>query len=352
MRRHRLAPAPARARPWPGLALWFALFGVLAGPSRAVALELELELPIDCRVGRDCHVQNYVDLAPGPDWADPHCGPLTYDKHKGTDFRIDYARMRQGVAARAAAAGTVAGLRDGMPDISVKLGGAEAVKNRECGNGVTLRHADGVETQYCHLRKGSIRVKLGETVAAGQELGLVGLSGQTVFAHLHFEVRVGGLPTDPFSGTVLEGGCAARGRPLWSEDARKVLPYLAAGPLDAGFAAAQPDLDTLFVSDVKPAPVDLPSPKLLYWAAFWGARRGDVVRIEITTPSGERWSAPPHLVQRDQAQLLVSLGRRRVGPAWPAGTYRAEAVLTRQVSPGQTLVIALDRALTLPLTAP
>ena len=46
----------------------------------------------------------------------------------------------------------------------------------------------------------AMAVKLGDTVVAGQRLGLVGLSGMTEFPHLHFEVAKGGAVVDPFLG--------------------------------------------------------------------------------------------------------------------------------------------------------
>jgi murein DD-endopeptidase MepM/ murein hydrolase activator NlpD len=62
------------------------------------------------------------------------------------------------------------------------------------GNLVVLRHAapafaSDVYTLYGHLSE--IKVREGETVEAGQEIGLVGMSGVATGSHLHFEVRFG-----------------------------------------------------------------------------------------------------------------------------------------------------------------
>ena len=78
---------------------------------------LDLALPIDCRPGVDCWILRYVDHDPGPGVRDYACGKLAGDGHKGTDFAIrDQAAMVAGVEVRAAAAGIVDALRDGMPD--------------------------------------------------------------------------------------------------------------------------------------------------------------------------------------------------------------------------------------------
>ncbi len=72
------------------------------------------------------------------------------------------------------------------------------VTGRECGNGVVLTHENGFETQYCHLAKGSIDLREGQRVQAGDVIGQVALSGKTQFPHLHLSVRQNGQEVDPF----------------------------------------------------------------------------------------------------------------------------------------------------------
>ncbi len=68
------------------------------------------------------------------------------------------------------------------------------------GNLVTIAHAGGVRTMYAHLS--SIDVHVGEWVAGGTLLGLVGATGDATGPHLHFEVRVGGGAIDPLRALV------------------------------------------------------------------------------------------------------------------------------------------------------
>jgi murein DD-endopeptidase MepM/ murein hydrolase activator NlpD len=64
------------------------------------------------------------------------------------------------------------------------------------GRQVRVRHEDGTETWYNHMSKFS--VEPGETVYAGDQVGAVGVTGNTTGPHLHFEVRPnGGDPIDP-----------------------------------------------------------------------------------------------------------------------------------------------------------
>lgn len=63
------------------------------------------------------------------------------------------------------------------------------------GNYVILRCADGVYPLLAHLRRGSLMVKAGDSVKAGQQLGVVGNSGSSIQPHLHFQIMSG---KDPF----------------------------------------------------------------------------------------------------------------------------------------------------------
>ncbi|HEX5596245.1 MAG TPA: M23 family metallopeptidase [Micromonosporaceae bacterium] len=67
-----------------------------------------------------------------------------------------------------------------------------------CGWYVKVRHDGGIVTMYCHMQRRPL-VKVGEQVAAGQQLGVVGNTGRSSGPHLHFEVhdpQVGG-PVEP-----------------------------------------------------------------------------------------------------------------------------------------------------------
>jgi peptidase M23-like protein len=56
------------------------------------------------------------------------------------------------------------------------------------GNYVTLRIAPHRFATYAHLRRGSVRVRPGARVTAGQVLGSIGNTGQTTAPHLHFQL--------------------------------------------------------------------------------------------------------------------------------------------------------------------
>lgn len=55
-----------------------------------------------------------------------------------------------------------------------------------------------VQSVYAHMEDNSFRVVVGQHVMAGDELGLVGSTGESTGAHLHLEIHVDGVPVDPF----------------------------------------------------------------------------------------------------------------------------------------------------------
>jgi murein DD-endopeptidase MepM/ murein hydrolase activator NlpD len=59
-------------------------------------------------------------------------------------------------------------------------------QKHEAGNFVILQHASDEFTEFRHLQRGSIAVKLGDDVRVGQAIARCGNSGNAVTPHLHF----------------------------------------------------------------------------------------------------------------------------------------------------------------------
>ncbi|MFE5810089.1 peptidoglycan DD-metalloendopeptidase family protein [Streptomyces sp. NPDC056491] len=96
--------------------------------------------------------------------------------HTGVDF---IASM--GTSVKAVGAGTV---------VSAGWSGSY-------GNEVVIQHADGKYSQYAHLSQ--LSVSSGQSVTAGQTIGLSGSTGNSTGPHLHFEIR-----TTPSYGSDLD----------------------------------------------------------------------------------------------------------------------------------------------------
>jgi murein DD-endopeptidase MepM/ murein hydrolase activator NlpD len=63
------------------------------------------------------------------------------------------------------------------------------------GKSIFVQHNNGIETRYCHLSK--ILVRKGQKIKRYQEIGRVGNTGRSTGPHLHYEVRIGGIPVNP-----------------------------------------------------------------------------------------------------------------------------------------------------------
>jgi murein DD-endopeptidase MepM/ murein hydrolase activator NlpD len=103
---------------------------------------------------------------------DPFNGNKAF--HEGLDFSAE-----AGTPIYAAAGGIV----------------TTAERTPDYGNIVKVDHGSGLETRYAHASK--LMVKVGDRVEKGQIVALVGSTGRSTGAHLHYEIRLNGNALDP-----------------------------------------------------------------------------------------------------------------------------------------------------------
>jgi hypothetical protein len=303
---------------------------MLALTNAAMAEGPGFGLPARCALGVDCFVQQFADMKPGPEVLDPFCGIATYDGHDGLDLRVrTMADVARGVDVLAVADGTVLRVRDDMADHVMRTeADRAAITGRDCGNGIVIRHADGVETQYCHLKQGSVSVAAGEAVTRGQSIGQIGASGAAAFPHVHVTVRRDGKVIEPMTGTALGAACDVAPPPGASLFAADLLEGLGQGQpqlLWAGFAAGPVD-ETALVDDGMP-PAPSPGTPVVAWGWAINLAKGDVLTVRLKGPDGavlaEQATEP---MPRSKASYLAFSGVRV--PPGP-GTYMAEVALMR-----------------------
>ena len=107
---------------------------------------------------------------------------LFTSSHKGIDMAWNRHQGGKNVPVYAADDGVVYAIKDN--DKSKK----------SWGNFVKIKHNDGTYTLYAHLRDG-IKVKKGQKVKQGDQVGNMGNTGKSGANHLHYEVYVGGAST-------------------------------------------------------------------------------------------------------------------------------------------------------------
>ena len=318
--------------------------GLLIAPLSAAGLQLGL--PIACGSDDPCSIQNYVDLKDGPGVQDFGCGVLTYDGHRGTDFQLrDLARMRAGVPVVAAAPGVVRAARDQMPDTGKNGYEAAGETDRALGNAVVVEHSGGWTTFYAHLRQGSVRVRPGDRVEKGEVLGQVGLSGNTEFPHVHFEVRKGGAVIDPFTGAAPGSICGETSRSLWEAAARAQLPHTPTGVICAGWSALPPERSAVLDDCERPAALSTSSPAIVSWIELFGVRHGDAVRMTLLAPDGATLAETAAVIEKDRAREFRYVGKKRPVADWDPGTYRARFTVIRNVENEPRVVLDIARVI-------
>ncbi len=109
----------------------------------------------------------------------------SYAGHTGVDININVVGK------------SVVAVKDGTVVTSTAIRNSDG-SYRSYGEYIVIDHHDGTMTLYGHMRAGSRTVQSGQTVSQGQVIGIVGSTGNSSGDHLHFEVRVGGYPVNPF----------------------------------------------------------------------------------------------------------------------------------------------------------
>ena len=100
---------------------------------------------------------------------------------------LGYARMHNGVDYNCNTGDAIRSATDGIVITAEYYGGY--------GYTVIVQHANSTSTLYAHLS--NIYVQLEEYVVAGEQVGACGSTGLSTGPHLHFEVRISGVPVDP-----------------------------------------------------------------------------------------------------------------------------------------------------------
>lgn len=300
----------------------------ISAPAQAEDL---LAFPVDCTLGQDCLTVHYLDMDPSDKAADPYCGKKTYDGHKGTDFTLlNRAQLQKGVNVLATADGKILRLRDGEDDTPKSKEQIKAIKEagKECGNGIVIQHSNKMQSFYCHLKKGSIKVKIGQDIKKGDPIAQIGESGQSEFPHLHISIIKDGTYIDPFTGATNQEGCGIKHKTLWE----KTIPYEAFTLFDQAFTNTVPDFDQIktgFYESAKTLP--LKSEALIYWAGLYHAIKDDELHMKIIDPKGQVFVEKTQTLPRNkQKPSYYYVGKKTRNTKLMPGTYTAITTFIRR----------------------
>lgn len=285
----------------------------------------KLSFPLQCTINQNCWIVKYRDDDSGPGWKDYKGNNRTDNGHSGTDFLIDGMKaMKLGVPVLAVASGKVVAVRDSVDDINVNEIGVNAVQGHECGNRVTLLIAPGWVADYCHLRRGSVKVALGDQVDEGQPLALVGMSGLAELPHLHFTIQHFNQSVDPFQGD------ATIPHSLWSPQTLSRLPYQPVLLYSVGIADHVPYSTEVRKALARNQPLTSNAPAIVVWAETFGVQKGDQIQVKIFDPKRHLILENTRILDKAFVQYFAAIGKKlKPDSAWATGSYQAEVTLRR-----------------------
>lgn len=189
-----------------------------------VRFRVPFDGPVTIGWGGNTPDVNYHVSVPDQRWA----YDILIQDRDGRTFRGEGKRLEDyyvyGTPVLAPAAGKVVEMVDGDPEMPIgELGGG----SNPGGNHVRIEVAPGELIELAHLKPGSIKVKVGDTVAAGQEVARAGNSGNTSEPHLHVHLQDDwgeGLPLYFYgyrsSGRVVERGIPRGGIEIVGDEVR------------------------------------------------------------------------------------------------------------------------------------
>lgn len=337
------------------------------------SLSLKFSMPIDCDYGKTCFIQNYVDMnsskpanttttTPTPTTisatdVDYTCDNMTYHEHNGTDFRlIDYKQMEQGVKVLAAATGTIKAVRDSEDDFAYKELGAYGIKDKACGNGVVITHANGFETQYCHLKRNSVAVQVGQSVQQGEVLGQVGMSGKTEFPHLHISIKQNDQALDPFTGVapkedfacVPQLTTATNATPnttiaviksidqmdtsnaLWDSQTLQKLTYIDMAILNFHITDQMPQPDLARKGYYRENEINSTSKYIILWVDIMSPNKNDKLVFNIVDQANKVVLNNSRAVDKNLAQSFMYVGKKLGTTKLDPGIYTAKITIYRE----------------------
>jgi hypothetical protein len=316
-----------------------------APPRSAQPSAPKFELPIDCKFGENCDVMQLVDHDNSTGWRDYRCGYLSYDTHKGTDFRItSIDLMVHGVNVLAAAPGRVTAVRRGMADVSYRLVGRDVVTRRGLGNVVIIDHDGRWRTIYAHLKKDSIRVAKGQKVKSGQIIAQVGMSGLAEVPHLHFGVLRRNQVVDPFNGADASHPCGATGASLWTPQAFRKMRTKNAFILHAGFSDST-KFNRIALTYGLNFKEDFPlkAKNFIFAVDFGGGHKGDEYEIQIKAPGDKILAKTKKTIKKIVGFRFDFVGRKGNGRTWPKGLYKGQFALFRTTNGKRKKVLETER---------
>jgi murein DD-endopeptidase MepM/ murein hydrolase activator NlpD len=127
-------------------------------------------------------------------WPFPYTVPIT-DGFGLRPANVSGQPMHNGVDFTPGSGSPIYAIADGVVSFHMEETGG-------LGNNLMISHniaGQNIDSVYAHMQYGSSPLKVGDSIKVGDFIGLVGDTGNSYGAHLHFELHIDKVPVDPFA---------------------------------------------------------------------------------------------------------------------------------------------------------
>lgn len=293
----------------------------------------EFSFPLACRAGMSCWILSYPDLDAAAESAkDYACGPATSDDEKFLRIGLsDVSALRQNIPVLAAGDGVVIDAADGVPDLVIAARAQLKTGTPLCGNGIVIDHGLGLQTAYCHLRRGSIIVRKGDRVIKGQPIAAAGQSGLATWPQLGFSIRKGGYFIDPITGSSPAEGCGFKPKNIVALPAL-FQDYQPAAIVALGFSINPITPESMIIGDApRFARINSSEKTINLWTMILGVHQGDRIEVRLRDPRNRTFYYQDVIADADYERMPLNISRSRGFSDWRMGGYTGEITLTRTI---------------------
>ena len=276
----------------------------------ATNLPQRFQSPLEGTFYVDTVITQYTDIEPGGNIIDYNDGNLTRNNHLGLNVGpLTFEDMDNDWSVYAAANGVVVSTHDGEFDRNTNFNSSGQT------NFIVIDHGNGWSTQYSNLRSDSVGVALGQTVSAGQEIAMLGASGNADGPALEFNVLHHGRHVE----TLMNSSTFWVDPPAYPYDQTRLIDTALFNSL-LYTPSANHLLEGASTND-QMADADFQEPAVYAWIA--GLQTDNVVQFRWRTPNGGLYFTDTQVITADTPWTIRS--SKAVLPFDPElGTWRAE----------------------------
>ncbi len=172
------------------------------GELKQIASSLEITRQKEAQLARDAQQGSTVTTtgtaSSNTGWVGTHMFRWPLPDHSNVTsvfgWRAKYGRYHYGTDVAAPVGSRIVAMADG---VVTYVGWPGTAYHWAYGKMIVINHDNGYQTRYGHLN--GFNSYIGQRVTAGQVVGYTGNTGRSSGPHLHFEIRVNGVPKDPLN---------------------------------------------------------------------------------------------------------------------------------------------------------